>query len=107
MWELRYQRDGFSVEAGLKKRRKFPEDHWYFQMPAIPRGSEFIFEAYSDLVTCRTPDGPIPWDKVALYADKKGLQPDTADLLWEAVKRMDRVERSWVMDNRPEGGSGA
>lgn len=55
--------------------------------------------AYRDLVSCRPPEGPIPWDKVALYADRKGLEPDNADLLWAVIRKMDLAERSWITEN--------
>lgn len=74
----------------------------------VPWGSDFFMIAYRDLVSCRTPDGPIPWTASALYADKKGLQPDVADVLWSVIRQMDLVERRWVAENLSgEGGVGA
>lgn len=51
------------------------------------------------MVTCRQPEGAIPWTAVALYADKKGLEPDVADLLWSVIRHMDGTERDWVAAN--------
>lgn len=95
------------MEAGLKKKRKFPEDHWYFNEPVVPEGCEFFTVAYRDLVTCRLPEGAIPWTAVALYADRKGLEPDVAELLWSVIRQMDVAEREWVLSNisGTEGGS--
>lgn len=92
------------MEAGLRKKRKLSPDHWYLNKPELPWGTEFLTMAYRDLVTCRSADGPIPWDKVALYAERKGLQPDTADLLWEVIRRMDVTERRWFLDNPVRAG---
>lgn len=65
----------------------------------MPDGCDFFFVAYRDLVTCRTSEGAIPWDKVALYADRKGLEPDMAELLWSVTRQMDAAEQKWVAEN--------
>lgn len=67
--------------------------------PDVPSGIDFFLLAYRDLVTCRSVDGPIPWDKVSLYADKHGLAPDVEGVLWDVIRRMDAAERKWVSDN--------
>jgi hypothetical protein len=85
------------VDSARKKKRKLPQ--WYLDEPDEVEGAAFYFEAYRDLVTCRPLDGAIPWDKVTLYADRKGLEPDNADLLWEIIRRMDTVERKWNAEN--------
>jgi hypothetical protein len=95
VWLLRFNRDGYSVEAGIKKRRALPPDHWYLNEPEAPEGCEFFFDAYRDLSTCRPAEGPIPWTAVALYAEFKGLEPDNADRLWSVIRKMDAEERRW------------
>lgn len=95
---MRYERDGFSVEAAHKKGRKLAKDHWYHDRPPdIPR-TEFFFEAFRDLISCRPPDGPIPWTAAMAYADRKGLAPELATAVWEVVSRMDLAERQWRYD---------
>lgn len=96
---MRYERDGFSVEAARKKKRPLPADHWYLHQPAPVRGDELYYEAYRDLVTERTPDGPIPWSAVMAYADRQGLSPDLADALWAVISKMDQAERMWRIEN--------
>lgn len=98
-WELRYERDGFSVEAARKKRRPIAADHWSNNKPVLPTGSDFFLAAYRDLVSCRPDGGPIPWTAAMAYADRKGLEPDLADALWAVVSRMDLAERRWRFDN--------
>lgn len=102
---MRYARDGFSVEAARKKKRKLPD--WYLDEPPILSGSEWLHEAYRDLSTCRMPDGPIPWLAAMAYADRKGLAPDVAELVWTIVRQMDFVERKWRVDEIESGGAGA
>lgn len=102
---MRYQRDGFSVDSAIKKGRALPD--WYLDQPEIVAGSEFFHTAYRDLATCRHPDGSIPWLAAMAYADRKRLRPDLANALWEAIWRMDVVERRWRLDEiRRESGGG-
>lgn len=102
---MRYARDGFSVEAAHKKKRPLPADHWYLNPPPTLSGTDFLFDAYRDLATCRPMDGPIPWTAAMAYADRKGLAPDVAETMWVAVRQMDYAERKWRFDEA--GGAGA
>jgi hypothetical protein len=103
---LRFDRDGFSVAAARKKKRKLPQ--WYLDEPPEPNGAGFFYDAFRDLATCRPPDGgAIPWDKAMAYADRKGLQPDVANALWTVMRKMDQAERGWQIENLKQGaGSG-
>lgn len=95
---MRFDRDGHSVAAARKKRRALPD--WYLDEPEPVEGSGFFIDAFRDLSTCRlNPDGPIPWSAVALYADKKELDPDVADLLWSVIRKMDQAERKWIAED--------
>ena len=94
---MRYERDGHSVQAAIKKRRKLPD--WYLNEPETVEGCGFFLNAYRDLSTCRPIDGPIPWTAVALYADKASLEPDVADLLWSVIRKMDLAERQWAVED--------
>lgn len=49
-------------------------------------------------MTCRAPEGPIPWTAAVAYADRKGLSVPAAELLWTVVRRMDAVERRWTYE---------
>jgi hypothetical protein len=99
---LRFDRDGFSVDAARKKKRKLPQ--WYLDEPSEPPAAGFFYEAFGDLSTCRPPDGgAIPWDKAMAYADRKRLSRDVADVLWTVMKKMDRAERGWQIENLKVG----
>ena len=104
---MRYARDGFSVEAARKKGRPIPEDHWYHQKPTLPPGVDVFTEAFRDLTTCRPPDGAVPWTATMLWADRKGLPPHFADVLWSVIRRVDLAERVWRADDmkREHGGA--
>lgn len=101
IWILRLDRDGFSVEAARKKKRRLPE--WYLDEPVEPPGAGFFYEAFRDLATCRPPDGPIPWRDAMAYADRKGLAPDVAEALWTVIRKMDQAERKWQIENVNRG----
>ncbi len=95
---MRYQRDGFSVEAAFKKGRTLDPDHWYLHPPPEVPGLEFFFEAYRDLSTCRPPDGAIPWLAAMAYGEKKKLAEDVTETVWVTVRKMDLAERSWRLE---------
>lgn len=99
---MRFDRDGFSVDAARKKRRPLPQ--WYLDEPDDPPGASLFYDAFRDLTTERPPDGgAIPWSKVMAYADRKGLAPDVADALWTVMRKMDQAERQWQIDNLKAG----
>jgi hypothetical protein len=106
LWELRYERDGFSVESARKKGRRLPDDHWYHDKPALPFGADFFFAAYRDLISCRHPDGPIPWTATMEWADRRRLDRGLADALWTVVNRLDCAERQWRFDQIKTKGDG-
>lgn len=104
---MRWARDGFSVEAARKKKRPLPDDHWYHKKPTLPPGLDTFLDAYRDLVTCRPMDGAIPWTAAMEWADRKGLPPGFADVLWAVIWRVDLAERSWRAEDlkRETGGA--
>lgn len=94
---MRFGRDGFSVDAARKKKRKLPQ--WYLDEPPQHPEAAFFYTAFRDLATCRAPDGPIPWTAAMAYADRKGLAPDVANAVWAVVRKMDLAERQWQVEN--------
>lgn len=104
IWVLRFDRDGFSVEAARKKKRPLPQ--WYLDEPDDPPAASIFYEAFRDLATCRSADGPIPWRDAMAYADRKGLAPDVAEALWTVIRKMDQAERRWQIENMGRGDGG-
>lgn len=107
VWELRYQRDGFSVEAARKKGRPLEPDHWYYQKRELPEGIDLFLQAYRDLSTCRPPDGPIPWTAAMEWSDRRGLPSDLGAVLWGVIWRVDSAERGWRADEIKREAGGA
>ncbi len=103
---MRYQRDGFSVEAAIKKKRPIPEDHWYHKKPPVLPDATMFWVAFRDLQSCRAPDGPIPWTACMAYADRKRMPADVAMVLWAVIRRLDIVERNWHAEAIRKGGGG-
>ena len=104
---MRWARDGFSVKAAKAKRRPLPADHWFFTKPRLPPGLDVFMEAYRDLSTERPADGAIPWSATMAWADRMGLPPDFADVLWGVIWRADLAERQWRVEDlkRETGGA--
>lgn len=93
---MRYDRDGFSVEAAIQKGRSLPE--WYLAEPDVGDADPFFMQAFSDLSTMRQQGyspGPIPWDKAMLWAAHKGLDESLTDLFMTVIRVMDNAWLEW------------
>lgn len=104
---MRYERDGYTVEAALAKGRQFPE--WYLEAPEELPGDEFYLTAFRDLSTGRGPTGQIPWRDVVEYARLQGLTDDVVRAFVEIIRTMDRTYLRWMEEQRqnaiPQQGS--
>ena len=100
-WQLRYEEQSFSIDAGIAKGRELPE--WYINAPEVKDGDMFYLGAFSELSTCRT-QGPIPWDKIILYANTVGLSSDLFDHFLSIIRAMDSVYLSWASERAKEHG---
>lgn len=93
---MRYNRDGYSVEAAIVKGRALPE--WYLDEPQLQIGDHFYITAFSDLNSCRQVGmgvGEIPWDKVIEYGRYKGLDDTMMEVFRIIMKEMDRAFLRW------------
>ena len=95
---MRCQRDGFSIDAGLAKRRGLPD--WYLDEPYVPPDIRSLyFEAFDDLCTTRQRGfdlGPIPWDQIVNYADRSNLDPANAQAFVRVIREMDSAWLAWA-----------
>ncbi len=92
IWELRFNRDEFSIESGIKKGRKLPD--WYINEPQISQVDYFYIKSFYDLSTCRNSGmsiGPIPWTAIKKYTEHYGLEFDVAESLIDIIKEMDEA----------------
>lgn len=58
------------------------------------RGDEFYIRAFWELSSCRDFGqfvGPIPWDKIILYGERKGLDSDMINVLEVVIRELDEV----------------
>jgi hypothetical protein len=93
---MRLERDGWSVEQGLKKGRPAPS--WYLERPPEGLTDEFYRAAFNDLGTERSIGmslGPIPWSKIVAYAEFVGLDWPNTYAFVEIIRKMDRA---WMED---------
>lgn len=56
--------------------------------PDIPVRYTHWFIAYTELISCRTDRGLIPWDSIARYAEVYGL---SLEMLRRIVRRVDTI----------------
>ena len=98
LFELRNERDGFQVEAAQKKGRPLPD--WFAEQPDLQPGDDFWLSAFFELSTTRHDGGPIPWDKIMLYADRSGLDGDLAGTLQAVIRSMDSAFLKWTAEQR-------
>lgn len=101
---LRFQRDGYSVDAAIAKGRPLPE--WYVDEPLTMPADDFYFTAFDRLSTCRQLGmglGPIPWDKVIDYAHRCELDDEMTDAFVTIISQMDQAFRGWHDDQAERG----
>jgi len=94
---LRYDRDGYSVEAAILKGRRLPE--WYSEEPPAQITDFFYQKSFWDLSsTRRFEHGPIPWDKIVEYGYHTGLDNDMIDTFVAIIRAMDAGYLNWLKD---------
>lgn len=98
-WELRLQRDGYSIDAAAIKGREFPE--WYLDTPPMLPGDEFYLRAFWQLSTCRRyQGGPIAWDTTMQYAAAWELSPDMTSTFVIVMRHLDNAFLVWWADEQ-------
>lgn len=103
LWDLRYEKEGYSAEAAQRKGREVPE--WFLDEPAVGRMDHFYGKAFNDLSTCRSFGmglGPIPWDKIDEYGRKAGLTNDILKAFIDIIRLMDEA---YLRHHKDEAGS--
>lgn len=96
LWELRYARDSFSVEAAAEKGRELPQ--WFLEEPVMQGADSFYMRAFWDLSSCRNigmSTGPIPWNIIVTYGERYGLDEDTLETFIYVMRSMDREFLHW------------
>lgn len=65
------------------------------------RGDEFYMRAFWELSSCRQFGdviGPIPWDKIMDYAERKHLEPDMIAVFEDVMRQLDEAYLGWQRD---------
>jgi hypothetical protein len=89
------------IKAAEAKGRPLPD--WALNEPDEYAGDEFYINAFYELSTCRlvgNETGPIPWDKIVLYASFHGLERDLIPLFIRVIIEMDASYLKWLSDKR-------
>ena len=96
---MRYERDGFSVEAALAKGRALPQ--WYLDEPEVTSDDNFFIAAFSELSTCRH-QRDIPWNCIIEYASYHELDREMTRAFVYVIRMMDRALLKWQDDEREQ-----
>lgn len=92
LWELRYRREQFSIDAGRAKGRPDPE--WLKDCPHLLPGEELYFEAFWTLRTEVASDAQvvsrIPWSACMRYGHLElGWPYPFLRVLWRIITALD------------------
>lgn len=104
MWELRCARDGWAIESGQYQRShagKVPD--WYLKEPSVNQADRFWLDSFFELSTCRhygTFPGPIPWNVIVEYGERKQLEPSMIDVLLKVTRGLDITWLDWKDEQR-------
>lgn len=101
LYELRLERDGFSIESRLAKKQPLPE--WAAEEPILSPGDEVFLRAFYNLTTCRQIGmsiGPIPWTDIYKYALFLELDKDLIDPFIQIIREMDSGWLNWQHDEQ-------
>lgn len=82
---------------------------WYLDEPHLYPGDAFYLKAFFDLSTCRQMGmglGPIPWDKILMYAKFNGLDEDVTEAFIVIIRELDiafieQVNKEKSKDTKP------
>ncbi len=91
---MRYERDGYSVDAARAKGRPLPD--WYLEEPPEHSMWYFYKEAFWNLSTERRFEfGPIPHSEIQMYGTCKGLDADMTETFVVLVRALDGSFLKW------------
>jgi hypothetical protein len=96
IWELEFQEKEFSLQA--REAKGLPEPEWAKEEPDIGTGDDFYLSAFYELSTCRRYGnviGPIPWNRIVQYGDRKQLDEEVCDAFVYIIREMDSSYISW------------
>ena len=103
-WELRYQRDGHSIDTLIERGvpyKSLPE--WFRDEPDLESWDLFYHNAFWRLTTERSIGfamGPIPHSKILEYAYEAGLNSGILPLFEAVIRHMDSTYVEWSADQQ-------
>lgn len=88
----------------LEKRQPLPS--WVQDEPPLVRGDELYLRGFWELSSCRQFGGqvvgPIPWDKIMGYGERKGLDPEMLGVFCDVVRELDEAYLSWQVQEQKQ-----
>jgi hypothetical protein len=92
-----------AVEAAYRSRQPLPPA--FKNAPELRLGSQFAFDAFFELSTCRQvgfAPGPIPWRDIIEYGSFHGLERDSLADLIVLIRTMDKAYLEHVAAQSPK-----
>ena len=91
------------METGQYERNTGRLPEWWDKKPPEVRGDDFYIRAFWELSSCRQFGqfvGPVPWDKIVAYAERKQLDSAMVEVLEVVIRELDEVYLSDLRENR-------
>jgi hypothetical protein len=103
-WELRYQRDGHSIDTLVERGVSYESlPEWFRDEPDLESWDLFYHNAFWRLSTERSIGfamGPIPHSKILEYAYEAGLESGTIALFEAVIRQMDSAYVEWSAEQQ-------
>lgn len=82
------------MESGQYEKATGTVPDWWHKKPPEVRGDDLYLTAFWELSSCRNFGmgiGPIPWDVMVLYGERKGLDAGMLDVFVYVLRALDEV----------------
>lgn len=91
------------MESGQYQQATGRVPDWWDKQPRMVRGDELYLEAFWELSSCRNFGmgiGPIPWNFIVMYGERKGLDPGMLNVFVYVIRALDEVYLKDLNDDR-------
>ncbi len=94
LWELRYQRDGFVVDALLEREKPLPD--WVLDEPILEPFESFYIRGFYCLLTERRGGVCIPYSEIITFGERSGLDSAMLGTFTTIMWKLETVYNSWA-----------
>jgi len=87
LWEIKYEKNGFSVQAAIAKNRPLPQ--WYLDKPELDQFEEWLLVSFFELSNGRVDGKLISWRDIADYSTLHEFDPVFSQVFKEIIIELD------------------